>query len=179
MTTRAEYHARLLKLAAFLEQLDPKRFNYRRWVGDDWKGAQDLSCGTTACALGWAATMPEFQELGLRLEQVVSPDSEGDISPLNLVSLSEAALAGVVPSRREPHNGPQVAAEAVFGVKRQSYVALFCGGELWDYDVAEPVKVLHALNPDSPAATAKKVALRIRMFVGWHSAKAEETGTAS
>ena len=59
---------RLLKLAEFLEALPRKRFDYGTFVGEGYKGAQDLSCGTTACALGWAATMPAFRRLGLHLE---------------------------------------------------------------------------------------------------------------
>jgi hypothetical protein len=58
---------RLLTLATFLETLDPSRFNFGRWVGDGWTGDETLSCGTTACAFGWAATIPEFRSLGLRL----------------------------------------------------------------------------------------------------------------
>jgi hypothetical protein len=59
---------RLLRLAEFLEKEVPKdRFYYNHWVGHDWRGMDDLSCGTTACALGWAATIPEFHEAGLRL----------------------------------------------------------------------------------------------------------------
>ena len=63
----AIHRRRLLKLADFLEALPPKRFNYCHWVGDDWEGAANLSCGTTACALGWATTMPIFRRLGLCL----------------------------------------------------------------------------------------------------------------
>lgn len=58
---------RLLKLAAFLERLPKERFNFGVYVGQDWKGAQDLSCGTVACAMGWAATMPAFRRLGLHI----------------------------------------------------------------------------------------------------------------
>lgn len=58
---------RLLKLAAFLDKVKRSRFYFGSWVGGDWKGAPDLSCGTTACALGWAASMPEFRRLGLRI----------------------------------------------------------------------------------------------------------------
>jgi hypothetical protein len=65
--SRATSNRRLLALAAFLRTVPRKRFDYGRWVGSDWKGAQDLSCGTTACALGWAATMPQFRRLGLIL----------------------------------------------------------------------------------------------------------------
>jgi hypothetical protein len=60
---------RLLKLAAFLRRLPRKRFDFGEWVGFDWKGSQNLSCGTTACALGWAATMPNFRRLGMYLAQ--------------------------------------------------------------------------------------------------------------
>lgn len=62
---------RLLRLAAHLESLpnEGKQFNFRHWVGRSWMGDQTLSCGTTACAFGWAAAMPEFQALGLRLKK--------------------------------------------------------------------------------------------------------------
>lgn len=62
---------RLLVLAEFLEKLPPERFNFSTWVGDDWKGAADLSCGTVACALGWATAIPEFAAAGLHLETVI------------------------------------------------------------------------------------------------------------
>lgn len=48
------------------------KFNLSTWVGNDeipWGGMQDLSCGTTACAMGHAASIPSFQEQGLRLER--------------------------------------------------------------------------------------------------------------
>lgn len=60
---------RLLKLASFLRELPRNRFNYSRWVDANWQGKADLSCGTSACALGWATTMPTFRRLGLRLKQ--------------------------------------------------------------------------------------------------------------
>jgi hypothetical protein len=68
-TTLAVYNRRLLKLADFLEKLPRQRFSFHSWVGPEWGGAQDLSCGTTACALGWACTIPAFQRLGARIEQ--------------------------------------------------------------------------------------------------------------
>ena len=59
---------RLLLLAEFLEnEVSESRWNYRRIVGGNWGGAPDLSCGTTACALGWATTIPELRDAGLRL----------------------------------------------------------------------------------------------------------------
>jgi hypothetical protein len=58
---------RLLMLATKLGRVKPERFDYSRWVGEDWEGNDDLSCGTTACALGWATTMPQFRKLGLKM----------------------------------------------------------------------------------------------------------------
>lgn len=65
--SQAVGNRRLLKLARFLRTIPRKRFDYSNWVGENWKGSQDLKCGTTGCALGWAVTMPEFRRLGLRL----------------------------------------------------------------------------------------------------------------
>lgn len=67
VTDQREGLRRLLVLADFLETVPASRFHMDVWVGDDWKGAADLSCGTAACAMGWATTIPEFQQLGLRL----------------------------------------------------------------------------------------------------------------
>lgn len=58
---------RLTKLCDLLDTLSPRVFTYDLWVGEDWKGDPDLSCGTTACAGGWATTIPEFRRLGLKL----------------------------------------------------------------------------------------------------------------
>lgn len=77
MINRSTSDRRLLKLADFLERLPPERFNYDRWVDiDTWKGAPDLSCGTTACAFGWATTMPAFRRLGLRLRRTKTHEIE-------------------------------------------------------------------------------------------------------
>jgi len=72
-TSIAVGNRRLLKLAAFLRTVKPSRFNYNHWVGDDWKGDPKLSCGTSACALGWATTMPLFRRLGLYLTPGMQP----------------------------------------------------------------------------------------------------------
>lgn len=73
------YKERLLKLAEFLEQMQPERFNYRYWVGLNWGGKEDLSCGTSACAFGWACTMPEFQQQGLHM--YAREDGYGEFRP--------------------------------------------------------------------------------------------------
>jgi hypothetical protein len=63
-----ESNRRLAKLSKFLCTKVPKdRFDYGHWVGAHWKGKADLSCGTSACAAGWATTIPEFRRRGLNL----------------------------------------------------------------------------------------------------------------
>ena len=66
----------LLDLANFLDKLPPERFKYNDWVGKDWGGKLDLSCGTTACALGWATQIPSIAAKGLRLAQNLVSGSE-------------------------------------------------------------------------------------------------------
>lgn len=71
--SRAIGMRRLLVLARFLRRLPRRRFDYGTWTGDDWKGSQTLRCGTTACALGWAATMPIFRRAGLHINNWGDP----------------------------------------------------------------------------------------------------------
>lgn len=52
---------RLLRLADWLDRVDPERFYMCTW-------AQKDECGTTACAMGHACDIPEFKALGLRLD---------------------------------------------------------------------------------------------------------------
>jgi hypothetical protein len=56
---------RLLRLADLLDTIQPGRFDFGVWVSGPHDGdCYDLNhCGTVACALGWATTIPEF---GLR-----------------------------------------------------------------------------------------------------------------
>jgi hypothetical protein len=71
---------RLLKLIAYMDAL-PKsaepHFNMRScWARHQGPHPMTgpltkksiMDCGTTACALGWAATIPEFRRAGLRME---------------------------------------------------------------------------------------------------------------
>jgi hypothetical protein len=80
MTSAKEYRDRLLLLADFLDQLPPERFDFRHWVGSDWEGDPELSCGTTACALGWATTIPEFRKLGLSMCKPREEDLRGYVT---------------------------------------------------------------------------------------------------
>lgn len=69
-----EGNRRLLVLADFLEKLPPERFDFSRWVGEKWGGKPDLSCGTTACGMGWATTAVPEAKLELRRHSM-SPHS--------------------------------------------------------------------------------------------------------
>lgn len=60
---------RLLKLADFLETADlPGEFNLET-MAQDWRAGQP-QCGTQACALGWATTIPSFRKAGLSLNRI-------------------------------------------------------------------------------------------------------------
>lgn len=72
---------RLAKLVHKLQyEVPEEQFDYNQWVGNDWGGRADLSCGTSACALGWATTIPSFRKLGLRLQR----DSMGSADVVNV-----------------------------------------------------------------------------------------------
>ncbi len=56
------YHKkRLLKLAAFLDELPPEQFDICSY-------GHDGECGTVACVAGWAGLIPEFRRAGLKTE---------------------------------------------------------------------------------------------------------------
>jgi hypothetical protein len=92
---------RLTKLIEFMESLPRsanKHFDMGSWFTHNGEHPLPLpqgapinaevlkDCGTTACALGWAATMPYFNRLGLHVEhdgglgQVVYKGRHGDVS---------------------------------------------------------------------------------------------------
>lgn len=54
---------RLLKLADFLETIKPKVFNMDSWYNES-------PCGTTACAFGWACSIPSFKRAGLKMRKL-------------------------------------------------------------------------------------------------------------
>lgn len=51
------HYERLERLAALLDTVPPEKFDLGSWA-----------CGTTACAIGWAALDPTFRNEGFRLE---------------------------------------------------------------------------------------------------------------
>lgn len=134
------YKKRLLKLADFLDKLPKKRFLYEKWVGDDWKGKKDLSCGTTACALGWATTIPLFQKLGIHL----GPWFNGQ-------QLINAPLM-----KGKEKSSPEEVGWEIFGLSAWDYSFVFIPNrENLDYGFSSP----------DEDATPKQVATHIRKFV--------------
>lgn len=133
---------RLMALAEYLRTIPTERFYYGTWVGKDWQEKQDLSCGTTACALGWAATMPKFRRLGMRL--VVSGYRDG--SPVGVVALADPDAMNEYESD-EPIQNSMLAARHVFGLSQAEadYIFAPCMGE--------------------EDASPKQVARKIRKFV--------------
>lgn len=55
---------RLLKLADRLDTVPPDRFDLDAW----FQSFTEDECGTAACAVGWACTIPEFNAAGFRAE---------------------------------------------------------------------------------------------------------------
>ena len=138
---RATSDRRLRKLADFLDKLPRKRFNYLVWVGEDWKGAPDLSCGTTACAVGWATTIPAFRRLGLRLTAGLGSHGAGGGYAYNVNDATSH----------------EDAVKSVFLLTHAEARYLFLPNEC----------SLFSGGPPSPGedATPKKVAAHIRRFV--------------
>lgn len=64
-------HKRLKTLADFLRTVHNHKFDLANWRkserGSAWVADESLQhgCGTTACAIGWACSIPEFKEEGL------------------------------------------------------------------------------------------------------------------
>lgn len=67
-----EHAKRLRLLADRLETVPPDQFDIDMWAGasprpEPGKAPTVGDCGTVACAVGWATTVPELSRAGLRL----------------------------------------------------------------------------------------------------------------
>lgn len=143
-TTSTVGKRRLLKLADFLKKLPRKRFDYGAWVGEDWKGKADLSCGTTACALGWATVIPSLRKAGLRLYK------------------RNDGTNGYVTLKNRTRVGSEQAAAEVFGITPQEAGYLFTPEyDTWGLDV----RFEHLGTAPGWDATPQQVAKHIRNFV--------------
>jgi hypothetical protein len=144
--SRAVGNARLTKLALFLLALpDPKAFNYGTWfegTSDELKGAKcgdPNICGTTACALGWAPSIPSIRKAGLVLE---------------IMSTDLGKVGDVVFKRNGKRYYGTAAGEQAFGLNPEEASFLFLPGQ----------KLNGVRSPDSNS-TAKDVAHHILAFV--------------
>lgn len=61
---------RLETLAKHLETVPPETFNLKAW-----------KCGTTACAMGHACSIPKFRQAGLKLTEILVWMTEPMLSP--------------------------------------------------------------------------------------------------
>lgn len=146
-----EHERRLLLIADKLDvvaTMPPARFNFARWVGHDWKGLPDLSCGTSACALGHASTIPELQALGLGL--IADRRSSGHVCVFGKEGNFDDDLKNVAD---------------LFGLTRKEFDFLFIPfSHQGDSALEEQENVYGRIGP-GPNATAKEVADHIRAFV--------------
>lgn len=125
---------RLLKLADHLDTLPRKEFDFGTW-------SQVQSCGTTACALGHACTMPAFRRLGAKLvlDWVESEDSK----------FLRPTLSG-----QEDEAGVYEVSNTLFGLNYDEVERLFYPGNAF-----------HGYSGLGENATPKQVARHIRKFV--------------
>jgi hypothetical protein len=146
------YKRRLLKLADFLQKLPRKRFNYASWVGEDWQGKENLSCGTTACAFGWAATIPSLRKAGLRMKKV---SGRGYVTLKNSKYNNDFTM-------------PRIAATEVFGLNNNEFEYLFLPDTWLTTDsnmLGDSESILGLSGSPNDKADAKEVAKHIRRFV--------------
>lgn len=142
---------RLMLLVEKLHSILNERFDYTRWVGCDWEGAPDLSCGTTACALGWATAVPELAEAGLCLCGT-GLDIYVSLTP-------EAQSVAQWKQAHRYYSAPFKAASFVFGITEREAEYLFLPTEM------PPFYLNNLESSPSGLATAKEVADHIEAFV--------------
>lgn len=104
---------RLLRLAKLLDTVPRERFSMSGWSNGPI--TKKRPCGTTACAAGWATTIPEFRMEGLRLyrlfdhqdlfyrQRTADEAAELFFGPGTFVALFDSALPG----------GPKTAAKRI------------------------------------------------------------------
>ncbi len=121
MLTQEEetFKARLTELRDLLLTVPAKQFKFTSWVGLDWGGKPDLSCGTTACGFGWATTIPSLRDLGLGLYR-----SQGGFVT---VAMSQVAVT------ENSSTAAEKAGEEVFGLTLNEFNYLFIPREDFDY----------------------------------------------
>lgn len=139
------FKKRLLILAEFLETKVPRRrFSMITWADGAFCGRpnehEHHECKTTACAMGWACTLPVFKKAGLKLVETY-PDPYDGKAP-RILALQD--------------NYDQHAAAEACGITYEQAIWLF-GSEFTDGKYRD-------------RETPKQVAKRIRAFVASNGA---------
>lgn len=142
---------RLLKLADKLETVPPNEFDLGFWFMPDNRNKKD--CGATACAFGWACSIPSFKRAGLTRDVkahegngvVFSPTSQAELRDCRL----EVNATGCQYMSASDKCKDFCAASLFFGISSKDVDYLFTDDE---YDRGNKT-------------TPKQVAKRIRKFV--------------
>lgn len=135
------YRKRLLKLAEFLEALPRKKFDYRFYATSEEETIRE--CPTTACAIGWACTMPTFKRLGAYL------------TVDRFLGLTYHLTYHFQPQMKGAEDeGEFAVGEQIFGLSVEEFDYLF-----------NPYVGMENPGKPGPDATPKQVAKHIRKFV--------------
>lgn len=141
---------RLTILAEYLKEVKPQQFFYGDFVDGECALTEDgkqLSCGTTACAIGHVPVIPEFRRLGVRF----GVEEDDDYRSLEPMLKMDGKF--IMTSWED-------VGETIFGLDRDEFYYLFMPAERFGHS--------NGLLP-SPGynASAKTVAKHILKFVRW------------
>lgn len=138
MTKMKHFHKkRLLKLAAFLDKLPRKKFNFASWVSGV---SPEHPCGTAACAVGYCPVVfpKDWKYTKLKIDLVTFDGKE--------LYTSKPALKG------RSNDYPEYLAAKYFGISNEDAYGLFVHGP-------DP------LATPSYKITPKQIARHIRKFL--------------
>lgn len=153
-----ERNRRLLLLASFLETLPPRRFKFGVWL-EGWDGVnKPMDCGTVCCAFGWAPSVPELHEAGLRImvsgagvDRLDAPPSYGFVHATFYIDGDE---------NPDGFDNELDVAERFFGLESKEAEYLFLPGGWLANRAAAAIS-----NGLGAHTTAQQVAYHIRLFV--------------
>jgi len=137
------------KLDVVSTTMPEHRFNFSNWVGKDWLGKEDLSCGTSACAIGFATTIPELRDLGLRLFKTETQWNH-EIGILHPDGTSSKGANHVA---------------MLFGLDDEEFNYLFIPSDQQGEEEVEENDVRYGSRTPGPRASAREVAAHIRNFI--------------
>lgn len=137
MKSHPIYRRRLLMLAHLLRSVYRRGYGFEMstWGDDEFI---EHGCGTSACMLGWATTVPAFHA------------KTG-------ITLIKSGMEGLIPRDLSGNRGT-VVGEALFGLSGNEAKFFFCSKEEWEnvhYEAEnDHLWILHLLHDDSSAGEA-------------------------